>query len=201
MPAEIDPAADRVEEQALLALAELLMAGLVFGRDDVVGLGERAVGVQRRMMDAQRIGARVRIVVGGTRGRTGALVGNDRHRAVRPHHVFDEMRGLADHRPPRGLVPADRPVVERDVEVAVVVHRRRDLVGEPGADRVHGDGSRARHLAHDVDVVDAAIDDRRGRPHEILVHLPERAGRLLVEVHAHHQRLAERPANLDEARP
>ena len=33
------------------------------------------------------------------------------------------------------------------------------------------------------------------------MHLPERAGRLLVEVHPHDERLAERPANLDEAGP
>ena len=47
----------------------------------------------------------------------------------------------------------------------------------------------------------AAVDDRRGRAHQGLVHLPERAGRLLVEVHPHDERLAERAADLDEARP
>ncbi len=45
MLGQVDLAADRAQEQPLLALAEVLMAGLVFGRDQFVGLGEAAVGV------------------------------------------------------------------------------------------------------------------------------------------------------------
>ena len=85
--------------------------------------------------------------------------------------------------------------------MAVVDHRRRDFIREPRADRMHGDRLRPRHLAHDVDIMHAAVDDRRGRAHEVLVHLPERARRLLIEVHAHHKRLAQRAADFDEARP
>ena len=39
-------------------------------------------------------------------------------------------------------------------------------------------------LQHHVNVVDAAIDDRRRRVHQRLVHVPRRAGALLVEVQA-----------------
>src|SRR5580693_4998633 len=53
MLAEIDLAADRFEEQALLALAELLMARLVLCRFDLVGMREGAVGFETGMMDAQ----------------------------------------------------------------------------------------------------------------------------------------------------
>ena len=45
MLGEIDLAADRLEEQALLALAELLVAGLVLGRFDLIGMREGAVGL------------------------------------------------------------------------------------------------------------------------------------------------------------
>ena len=66
---EIDLAADRLQEQPLLALAELLMAGLVLGRVDFVGMGEGAVGVERGVMDAQRVGPGMGVVIGGLRRR------------------------------------------------------------------------------------------------------------------------------------
>ena len=60
---------------------------------------------------------------------------------------------------------------------------------------------RAGHLAHHVDVVHAAVDDRAHRVHQVAVPVPRLAVALLVQVHPHHQRLAERPRDLDEARP
>ena len=87
------------------------------------------------------------------------------------------------------------------MQMAVIDHRLCDLAGEPGADGVHGDRLRPRDLAHRVDIMDAAVDDRRGRAHERLMHAPERARRLLVQVHAHDERLAKGAADLDEARP
>src|SRR3979490_228787 len=92
-------------------------------------------------------------------------------------------------------------VSNTDRKKALIVHGRRDLAGEPRPDRVHRDRTRACHLTHDVDVVDAAIDDGRSRLHQLLMNLPEGASRLLVEIHAHHKRLSQRPAYLDEARP
>ena len=71
------------------------------------------------------LGVRVDIV------RLGALVHHDRHAAVRRHHVLHEEGGLRHHRPPAGLVPADRAVVEQHLQVAVIVHVGRDLVGQP----------------------------------------------------------------------
>ena len=201
MLAKIDLTTDRLEEQALLALAELLMAGLVLGQFDLIGMGEGAVGFEPGMMNAQRIGPGVIVVVGGFDAHVRLLIGHDRNAAFGPDHVLHEERGFADHRAPAALVPADRAIIEGEVQVAVIHHRRRDFIGEPRADRVNGDRLRPRHLAHDVDIMHAAVHDRRSRAHEVLVHLPERARRLLIEVHAHHERLAERAADLDEARP
>ena len=38
-------------------------------------------------------------------------------------HVLHEEGGLAHHRSPAGLVPADRAVIEGDVQVAVICSR------------------------------------------------------------------------------
>src|SRR5229473_3638025 len=198
---QIDLAADRPQEQPLLPLAEVLMAGFIFGRDEFVRLREAAVRAQSRVMDAKCVRVSMLVMVRGTRVRVGALIRYNRHAAVRPDHVLHKISGLAHHRPPPGLVPPDRSVFEHDVKMAVIVYGRRDLAGEPRPDRVHRDRTRACHLTHDVDVVDAAIDDGRSRLHELLMNLPEGASRLLVEIHAHHKRLSERPAYLDEARP
>ena len=130
-----------------------------------------------------------------------SLTAGDAHAAGRPDHVLHEVGRLAHHRPPARLVPADRPVGEADLQLAVVVHARHELVGEPGPDRRHPHRLGAGHLAHHVDVVHAAVDDRRHRVHQGLVGLPHLARRLLVEVHPHHQRLAERAGGLDEPLP
>ena len=57
---QIDLATDRPEEQSLLALAEVLMAGFVFGRDEFVGLREAVFRVESRVMDAKRVGEPLR---------------------------------------------------------------------------------------------------------------------------------------------
>jgi hypothetical protein len=49
--------------------------------------------------------------------------------------------------------------------------------------------------------VHAAVDDRRHRVHQRLVRAPVLAAALLVQVHAHDQRLAERLRDLDELLP
>ena len=113
-----------------------------------------------------------------------ALGHPDRDAAVRRNHVLHEEGGVGHHRPPAGLVPAERAVGEDHLEVPVIVHVLRDLVAQPQAHAAdlhrHGVGD----LAHHVDVVHAAVDNRRGSPHQRLVRLPGRAGALLVEVEA-----------------
>src|SRR6185437_7651024 len=81
MLGKISLAADRLQKQALLAIAQVLMAGLVARRFDFVGLRERAVGLERRVVDAQRVGLRVRGVIGGTHPCVGLLFRHNRDTA------------------------------------------------------------------------------------------------------------------------
>ena len=69
------------------------------------------------------------------------------------------------------------------------------------ADAVDAHRLGAGHLAHHVDIVDAAIDDRRQRLHQVLVPGPGVADRLLVQVHAHDERLAQTLRELDKLHP
>ena len=85
------------------------------------------------------------------------------------------------------------------MEVAVVLHL--GLVCKLGADAVHADRLGAGHLAHDIHIVDPAIDERRQRVHQIAVPGPGGTPALLVEIHAHDQRLSERACALDEFLP
>ena len=83
--------------------------------------------------------------------------------------------------------------------MAVIVER--GLVAQLGADAVHPDRLGAGHLAHQIDIMHAAIDDRRQRFHQVLVPVPGRPVTLLVQVHAHHQGLAEGLGDLDQLGP
>src|ERR1700677_2878984 len=87
------------------------------------------------------------------------------------------------------------------MEMTVIVCALADLVGEPRADGVDPQRLGARDLAHHVDIVHSTVDDWTYRLHQALVDLPLLAGRLLVQVHAHYQRLAQGLADLDEFRP
>src|ERR1700746_2610116 len=131
------------------------MAGFVFSREQFVGLREAVLQIQSGMMDAKRVGACMRVMVRRARIRIGALLRDNRYAAVRPDDVLYEMSCLAHHWSPSGLVPPNRSVFERDMKMTVVVHRRCDFVREPCPYRVHGDRTCTRHLAHDVDIVDA----------------------------------------------
>jgi hypothetical protein len=103
------------------------------------------------------------------------------------------------HRSPASFIPTDRSVVEYHLQHAVIVDR--DLVGQPRADGVNFNRFGRRHLAHHVDIMDPAIDERRKAGHQALVPFPRRAIRLLVEVHPEHQRRSEFARNLDELDP
>ena len=97
------------------------------------------------------------------RPRSAILWHDDRDAALRPDDVLHEEGDLAHHRPPAGLVPADRAVVERRRADGRSSACRSRCRREPGADAVHAHRLGAGHLAHDVDVVHAAVDDRAQR--------------------------------------
>ena len=69
---------------------------------------------------------------------------------------------------PASYQPTD-PSSKVTCSCAVVVHAGLELVGQPRADGRHPHGLRAGHLAHHVDVVDAAVDDRAHRVHQVAV--------------------------------
>ena len=190
--------ADRVEEQQLFPVAQFLVPRLVIHADDLVRRHEISLGRQHCVVHAQCGCSGVAVHIRRLRLR---FLHGDRNRSLGPDHVLHEEGRLAHHRSPAGLVPADRPIIEAHVQVAIVVHPGVDFRGEPGAHRMHADGLRARHLAHHVHIMHAAIDDGADRIHQVPVHLPLRAGGLLVEVHAHDQRLSQRSSHLHELHP
>ena len=177
------------------------MIGLVLGADELVGLHELVVGVDGAVVHAQAVGLGVAVDVVGAGGGALVRVLDDGDGALRADHVLHEERHLAHHRAPARLVPAHGAVLEGDLELAVVVHARLQLLGEPRADRGDAHWPGARHLAHDIDVVDAAVHDGAHRVHQVLVPVPGGAVALLVQVHPHHERLAEGAGDLDEPRP
>ena len=63
MLGQVDLATDGAKKQSLLALAELLVARLVLGREEFVGFCEAAVQVAGCVMDAERVGLRMRVMV------------------------------------------------------------------------------------------------------------------------------------------
>ena len=144
---EVDVLADGLEHEGLLAVAELLVAGLVGHRQRSRRLGKAAVRAGRGAVDADRVGLGVGVDVVGL----GAFGHDDRDAAVRRDDVLHEEGGLGHHRSPAGLVPADRAVVEEHLQMAVIVHVGRDLVGEAQAHAAHLDRLGVGDLAHHVD--------------------------------------------------
>ena len=131
-------------------ILETLVAGLV-------GHGEVPVGFARPMQPDQRgPGVGVDVV------RSGALRHADRDGAVGGDHVLHEEGRVRHHRPPTRLVPAKRAIGKDHLEMAVVVHVRRDVRRQAQAHAADLHRGGFGDLAHDVDVVHAAVDDRRG---------------------------------------
>ena len=85
------------------------------------------------------------------------------------------------------------------MQVAVILYLGG--VGEFGAHAVHLDRLGARYLAHDIDIMHAAIDDRGEGLHQIAVPNPRIAARLLIEIHVHDEQLAEALGTADEFHP
>ena len=110
-----------------------------------------------------------------------------------------EEGDLAHHWSPSGFVPADGAVIEGHVKVAVV--RLLRFRPKLGANAMHAHGLCPGDLAHDVDVVNAAVDDRDERVDEVLVPGPRLAVALLVEIEPHHKRLSQRLAEFNELHP
>ena len=183
----------------MLSTAKAVMVRLVGTVENFVRLGKGAVSRQFTVMHFQcrRLGVGVDVVSSDLP----LFDTGDADRALGTDHVLYEVGGLTHHRPPAGLVPADRPVGKGHLQVPVVVHARHQLVGQPGPDRRDPHRLGLGHLAHDVDVVHAAVDDRRHRRHQRLMGLPHVARGLLIKVHPHHQRFAERLCDLNEPLP
>jgi hypothetical protein len=71
-------------------------------------------------------------------------------KAVSPHH-----------RAPARFVPPHGAIIEGHVKVTVVIHVLVNFTCEPSANRMNTDGLGTGHLAHDINIVHAAIDDGR----------------------------------------
>ena len=104
------------------------MAGLVLRVDQLVLLDELLSGPSVGVMDAEAVRLRVAVDVGRARAVAsfGSLTIDTQ--PFGPIDVLHEECDLAHHRSPAGLVPADRAVVERHLQLAVVVHVGLDLV-------------------------------------------------------------------------
>ncbi len=176
------------------------MVRFVVEADGLVGARQATVGAQVTVMDAETLGLGMGVDVGALALGRGFL-GDDRDATLRPDNVFHEKRHLAHHRTPTGFVPPDRPVIERYLEMTVIDFPLGQLVGQPRAETGHADRPRPGHLAHHVDVMHPAIDDRRDGRHQVLVGDPFGPGRLLVEIHPHHQRFTELAGLVDERDP
>lgn len=156
----VEGAGDGLGEELLFAEAEAVVVGLVGGVDPLVGGQELVVLVPGGVVDAEGVGLGVGVDVGAVVAALPRVAVDDGDAALGAHDVLHEEGGLAHHRAPAGLVPADRAVLEGDLELAVVVHAGLELLGQAGADGGDPDRLGAGHLAHDVHVVHAAVHDR-----------------------------------------
>jgi hypothetical protein len=148
----------------------------------------------------QRVGLRVRVRRRRCRWRVRPVCRRST-RSPWGRHVLHEVGDLAHHRAPAGFVPADRAVGERHLQLAVVVHAGLQLVGQPRLDRrsrapacCASSGTSRRRSAR------RSRRSATSSPSAPCAS-PVLAAALLVEVHAHDQRLAERLRHLDELLP
>ena len=176
------------------------MAGLVGGVDALIRLGQAAVGLEGGVMQQDLVGLGMGVDIGGARAR-GRFGHDDGDAALGADHILHEKSRLAHHRPPAGLVPADRAVLEEDLELAVVVHAGLHILGQPRPHAMDAQGPGPGDLAHDIDIVDAAIDEGREAGEQALMGLPFGPAALLVQIHPEDQRAAQLAGELDEADP
>ena len=76
-----------------------------------------------------------------------------------------------------------------------------DLVTHPGGDALYDFGSGPGHLAHHIHIVHAAVHQRGHIVDKGFMQRPFGTVALLVKVHAHDERFAQRPGQLDELDP
>ena len=108
-------------------------------------------------MDTQSAGAGVAIDV---RRRCFRLLHGNRHGTLGTYHVFHEKGRFTHHGAPACLVPPHGAIIEGHVKVAIVVHVLVNFIGQPRPYRMDVNGLGTRHLAHDIDIMHAAINDR-----------------------------------------
>ena len=93
----------------------------------------------------------------------GGFFGNDADATFWAYDIFDEKSDLTHHRAPSCFIPTDRTIIEGDLEVAVVDFSFGEFISESCTEPRYADRLGFGHLAHHIDVVNAAIDDRRNR--------------------------------------
>ena len=194
---QIDVLGDGAIDEILLAIAQALVIGFAMHVEPIIGAGGLVRRVEGSMVHADARGLGVGIDVGGG----GAFVHDDGHGAIGRDHILHEEGGLGHHRAPAGFVPADAAIIEQHLELAVIVHALRQALGQLQAHAAHLDRLGVGDLAHDIDIVHAAIDDGRGGLHDGAVNVPGGAARLLVEIHAEHVRATQDAGLLDELEP
>ena len=153
-----------IEKELLLERAQSIVIWLVGTVDDLVAVSEISVWAQCGAMQSEFASLRVgrHIVAGGIP----ILHARDTHAPIRPNDVLYEVGHLAHHRPPTGLVPADRTVIKSHLQLTVIVHAWVEFAGEPRPDGADSHRFGPCHLAHHVNVVHAAINNRRHGVHE-----------------------------------
>ena len=143
----------------MLAVAETIVVWLIIGRDPVVFFDKFPIRPELTVMKPEGLRLGVRINIGG--GSLGAgIFGADRDAALWPDHVFYKEGGLAHHRTPACFIPTHTAVFKSNLQVAVVDFPFWKFIAEARADPAHADRLTASHLAHDIHVMHAAIDDR-----------------------------------------
>src|SRR6185437_8151432 len=102
---EVEVLGDSAQQIALLEFAQLVVVGLAGDVDALVRPAH--IGIVPQDLAGFGVGVDVVRLHPGI-----VLRHDDGSRALGPEHILDEERLLGDHRPPAGLVPADRAVIE-----------------------------------------------------------------------------------------
>ena len=118
---------NRLQEILLLALAQLIMIGLVFCINPLIGFGKGSVGLQLTMMQTQ--GLRLGVGIDLSRSSSGPrFLGLDGDSALWTDHILHEEGHLAHHWAPARLIPTNRSVLEGHLQLAVINHSLWQLI-------------------------------------------------------------------------
>ncbi len=175
MVCEIEVFPDGSEEILLLTVAQAIMIRFIIKAECIVAADEVSIGAELRVVDPQRLGLGVSIDICALPF-GGRLVSDDGNAAFRAHDIFHEESDLAHHRTPASFIPPDGAVLKSHLQRAVINFPFRKFIRQTSSDARDTDRLRACHLTHHIHIVDAAIDDRGNRRHQVLVSLPVRSG-------------------------